>query len=288
MNKKPSFQFYTGDWLKDPGVRRLSPREKGVYIELLILLFDSGGYTQKMTETELMMALNFRSEDGEETREKVDSVFHRVLERLKACEVIHQTEDGRLYNKRILRDLEEKDEISQKRSEAGKLGNQKRWQTHRKCDNVCDNTCDDSEIANESQEAKEKNRLSTSTSISNNINKQQNAGARTREGHMPKDPEEAVELCFGKTEAPPDFIRQAYFQAAALDFQDGRGNQIRNWPAHVQAFWINSQNKERKEQARDNARLDVIKSRESANRAASSQLPALRPASGVIAADCKV
>ena len=280
MNKKPSFQFYTGDWLKDPGVRRLSPREKGVYIDLLILMFDSGGYTQKMTETELMLALNFRAEDGEETREKVDSIFHRVMERLKECEVIHQTEDGRLYNKRILRDLEEKEEISQKRSEAGKLGNQKRWQNNRKCDTVCDNTCDSVAINEESHEAKENNRLSTSTS-DNIINKQQNAGAgaRTREGHMPDDAEQAVAMAFGKTEASEEFIRQAFYQAAALDFQDGRGNQIRNWPAHVQAFWNNSRNKERKE----TARLEAMKKRPaSANRTSS----ALVPAEGIIKANC--
>lgn len=97
---------------------------------------------------------------------------------------------------------------------------------------------------------------------------------------MPKDPEEAVDLCFGKAEAPPEFIRQAYFQAAALDFQDGRGNQIRNWPAHVQAFWINSQNKERKEKARDDARIDAIRVR------SGRTTSALNPAEGIIKANC--
>ena len=150
MNKRPCFLFYTGDWLKDPGVRQLSPREKGVYIEMLILLFDSGGYI-KMSDINLMHALNFRleEEESEETMRSVD-VFHSVIERLIECGVVRRTEDGRLFNKRILRDLEEKDDISLKRSEAGKIGNQKRWGENRKCDNTVSQTHRKS-IANASQ-----------------------------------------------------------------------------------------------------------------------------------------
>lgn len=247
---KPSFQFYTGDWLKDPGVRRLSPREKGVYIELLILMFDSGGYTQKMTETELMQALNFRAEDGEETKGKVDSIFHKVMERLKECKVIYQTEDGRLYNKRILRDMEEKEEISKKRSEAGKIGNQKRWGENRKCDTVCD----DFAIANESHGATEKNRLSTSTSIS--LNTLSNAPARECEDdpdgiivpkNMPVSPQNAVDMCLGAG-IPDDFVIKAYNEAYAVGFKD-RGNPIMSWKQYVTNYWNahrNAQERRRK------------------------------------------
>lgn len=38
--KLPAFQFYTGDWLKDPNLRRCSLAARGVYIDMLCLMFE--------------------------------------------------------------------------------------------------------------------------------------------------------------------------------------------------------------------------------------------------------
>ena len=40
MAKLPSFQFYPGDWIKDPGLRRCSHAAKGVWIDMLCLMFE--------------------------------------------------------------------------------------------------------------------------------------------------------------------------------------------------------------------------------------------------------
>ncbi len=37
---RPSFQFYPGDWLKDPDLRRCSPAARGVWIDVLCLMFE--------------------------------------------------------------------------------------------------------------------------------------------------------------------------------------------------------------------------------------------------------
>jgi len=39
--KLPAFQFYPGDWQKDPGLRRCSHAAKGAWIDILCLMFES-------------------------------------------------------------------------------------------------------------------------------------------------------------------------------------------------------------------------------------------------------
>src|SRR5260370_35276951 len=40
MVKLPAFQFYTGDWQKDPSLRRCSKAAKGVWMDMMCLLFE--------------------------------------------------------------------------------------------------------------------------------------------------------------------------------------------------------------------------------------------------------
>jgi len=40
MAKLPGFFFYCGDWLKDPALRRCSPAARGVWIDMLCLMFE--------------------------------------------------------------------------------------------------------------------------------------------------------------------------------------------------------------------------------------------------------
>ena len=41
MAKAPAFQFYTGDWMKDPCVRALCAEGRGLWIDMLCLMWDS-------------------------------------------------------------------------------------------------------------------------------------------------------------------------------------------------------------------------------------------------------
>ena len=42
MSKRPSFQFYPGDWLKDPSLRSCSPATRGIWIDLLCAIHEIG------------------------------------------------------------------------------------------------------------------------------------------------------------------------------------------------------------------------------------------------------
>src|SRR4051812_5461674 len=41
MPKLPAFQFYTGDWLKDPDLSKCSPATRGVWIDALCAMHES-------------------------------------------------------------------------------------------------------------------------------------------------------------------------------------------------------------------------------------------------------
>ena len=41
MSKLPAFQFYPGDWRKDPGVQALSYHDRGIWFEILCLMHES-------------------------------------------------------------------------------------------------------------------------------------------------------------------------------------------------------------------------------------------------------
>ena len=42
MGKRPAFQFYTGDWLKDPDLGQCTPETRGVWIDMLALMHENG------------------------------------------------------------------------------------------------------------------------------------------------------------------------------------------------------------------------------------------------------
>jgi hypothetical protein len=44
MAKRPSFQFYPADWIKDPALRRCTKAEKGVWIDMLCLMHECEDY----------------------------------------------------------------------------------------------------------------------------------------------------------------------------------------------------------------------------------------------------
>ena len=96
--KLPSFQFYPGDWMKDPALRSVSLEARGLWIDMLCLLFESGrrGYLQHMTG----------SSSGQ---------VSRLLQELEDSGVFSRTEHGMIYSRRMIRD-------ERKRTACGEAG----------------------------------------------------------------------------------------------------------------------------------------------------------------------
>jgi hypothetical protein len=112
--KLPSFQFYPGDWMKDPGLRSVSLEARGLWMDMLCLLFESGrrGYLQHATGKPVTPEQLARMTGG--STEQVS----RLLQELEDSGVFSRTEHGTIYSRRMIRDERKRSACS----EAGKKG----------------------------------------------------------------------------------------------------------------------------------------------------------------------
>ena len=97
MSKLPSIQFYPGDWKRDPGIQALDYESRGIWFEILMLMFDSdqrGKLSlngQPMTEDALAQILGFDV-----------AKLKQTLSKLISYGVAKIDESGFLVNRRLL------------------------------------------------------------------------------------------------------------------------------------------------------------------------------------------
>ena len=125
--KLPSFQFYPGDWMKDPSLRSVSLEARGLWIDMLCLLFESGrrGYLQHrtgkpVTEEQLARMTGCSAEQ-----------VSPLLRELEDSGVFSRTEHGTVYSRRMVKD----EQVRQARIAAGKQGGNPRL--NGSTDNFC-------------------------------------------------------------------------------------------------------------------------------------------------------
>lgn len=115
MAKLPSFQFYPGDWKKDAGIQALSYEERGVWFELMLLMFESPERGKLIFRTGTPIPEDAVARALGLDKQKVNQILSKLL----AYGVASQEEDtGIIYCRRMVRDAE----LSKKRAEAGKMG----------------------------------------------------------------------------------------------------------------------------------------------------------------------
>lgn len=115
MGKQPSFQFYPGDWKRDAGVQSLSFEERGVWFEMMLLMFESAergklvfGSGTPMPEDAVARSLGL-------DRQRYVQILRKLLDYGVASK---EEETGIIFCRRMVRDAE----LSRKRAECGKLG----------------------------------------------------------------------------------------------------------------------------------------------------------------------
>lgn len=99
MAKLPSFQFYPGDWMKDPNLRRCSAAARGIWIDMLCLMFEceergvlsAGG--EPWTDQEVIGAIT-----GDQTTTLL------CVTELLSKGVAHRNQSGAIFSKRMVRD----------------------------------------------------------------------------------------------------------------------------------------------------------------------------------------
>lgn len=113
-NKLPAIQWYPGDWRKDPGIQVLDYESRGVWFEILMLMYESEERGKlmlnglPMTDDDLAVALGFPLAKLQQTLSKLLS--KGVASRCQKT--------GALINRRMLRD----ENLRKVRAEAGALG----------------------------------------------------------------------------------------------------------------------------------------------------------------------
>lgn len=113
MAKLPSFQFYPGDWLKDTNLRRCSHTAKGVWIDMLCLMFEA--------DERGVLATNGVAWSDEEIACAIggdSATTIGAIQELSLKGVVKRQKNGAAYSKRMVMD-ENKRRLC---SEAGRRG----------------------------------------------------------------------------------------------------------------------------------------------------------------------
>jgi hypothetical protein len=100
MGKRPAFLFYTGDWMKDPELRAVSSGARGLWIDMLCLMFESArkGYLQ-LNSGKIVNAENLARMTGNSTDDT-----SRWLQELEDSGVFSRNQQGVIYCRRMLSD----------------------------------------------------------------------------------------------------------------------------------------------------------------------------------------
>lgn len=111
--KLPAFQFYPGDWRKDPDLSRCSKAAKGVWVDMMCLMFEC--------EERGVLATGGLPWTNEEIAAAVGGDLTGALtciQELLDKRVAHRNESGAVYSRRMVRDEHKRKSCGN----AGKMG----------------------------------------------------------------------------------------------------------------------------------------------------------------------
>jgi len=110
--KRPSFQFYPSDWLRDTALRSCSTGARGLWIDMICFMHEGSPYGHLKVANKVILPSNLARMVGE-TLDIVEGWLHELQEA-----GVYDTDNGAIYSRRMIRD----EELRQKRAEGGKLG----------------------------------------------------------------------------------------------------------------------------------------------------------------------
>lgn len=111
--RRPSFQFYPGDWRRDPALRTCSMAAKGFWIELMCVMHESEEYGYLVVAGKAMDAKDIAKLLGE-----TPTFCKKMLEELEKKCVFSRDSRGVIYSRRMIKD----ESIRAMRAAAGSLG----------------------------------------------------------------------------------------------------------------------------------------------------------------------
>ena len=114
--KRPAFQFYPADWLRDTALRSCSTGARGLWIDMICYMHEGNPYGHLRVGEKIILSKNLARMVGEDV-ETVNSWLEEMFE----AKVFDVLDDGTIYSRRMVRD----ENIRRVRAECGKLGGEK-------------------------------------------------------------------------------------------------------------------------------------------------------------------
>ena len=111
--KRPSFQFYPGDWLNDAALRLCSVGARGLWIEIICLMHQGSKYGHLKVNHKVILTPNLARMVGA-CLEDVDG----WLKELESAGVFSRDKEGCIYSRRMVKD----EKLRNLRALGGKLG----------------------------------------------------------------------------------------------------------------------------------------------------------------------
>ena len=110
--KRPSFQFYPSDWLRDTALRSCTTGARGLWIDMICFMHEGTPYGYLKVADKVILPPNLARMVGE-SLEVVESWLQELQEA-----GVYDIDNGAIFSRRMIRD----EELRQKRAEGGKLG----------------------------------------------------------------------------------------------------------------------------------------------------------------------
>jgi hypothetical protein len=111
--KRPSFQFYPGDWLNDAALRMVCVGARGLWIEMICIMHQGTEYGYLKVNSKVILNANLARMTGA-TLQEVEG----WLQELSDAGVYSVDADGCIFSRRMIRD----EEIRKARAEGGSKG----------------------------------------------------------------------------------------------------------------------------------------------------------------------
>lgn len=111
--KRPSFQFYPADWLRDTALRSCSTGARGLWIDMICYMHEGNPYGHLKVGDKVILPTNLARMVGETLE-----VVQGWLDELKVAGVYDIGDDGVIISRRMIRD----ENLREIRAKGGKLG----------------------------------------------------------------------------------------------------------------------------------------------------------------------
>lgn len=111
--KRPSFQFYPSDWLRDTALRTCSVGARGLWIDMICYMHQGSPYGYLKVNQKVILSSNLATMCGATL-----DIVEGWLKELESAGVFSIDESGAIYSRRMIRD----EEIRNSRACGGKLG----------------------------------------------------------------------------------------------------------------------------------------------------------------------